>query len=243
MKKLLLLLFMIILFTACNITDVDEPTKEINFGVDRFGIEEGKMKSFDINDWDHFYCPFKVTVTLINNETGAVFESTAHNSRYFFEHGTDPVRLPYGGYNCIVEGGHYPDNVDAYSASYYFWTIKDTTIIVSENSDKIFFDLDKTPSLIVRNMENVYDINKTDFIAINSSNDTLHWTGRVLYDFAYVTPWTYAGIYTDGYGNSDTVYFEAKVDNYYYFVTPDLTTEVTTDTMSIPIFTGVDIIF
>lgn len=243
MKKLLLFLI-VILFVGCGITsNVEEPTKEINFGVNRFSVEEGKIKSFDINDWEHFYSPFKVTVTLTHNETGTEFKSTAHNSRYFFENGTNSIRLPYGDYNCVVEGGHYPNNADAYSASYYFWTIKDTTITVSENSGNIFFNLDKTPSLIVRDMESYYDTNKTDFIAINSSNDTLHWTGRVPYDFAYVTPWAYAGIYTDGYGNSDTAYFEAKVDNYYYFVIPDLTSVVTPDTISVPTFTGENIIF
>lgn len=237
MKRLILFLIILFTFLSCK-NIVDEPTKEVKFRANRFGVEHGSLKSFDINEWSHFHYPFKVYVYLTNKESGITYTTISPNANIFFNEGTDPINLPYGVYDCSVDGGGYPINNEAYSASYYIWSIKDTTININDTTTLITFNLDKTPALLVRDA----DVN-IDYKAINSQNDTLHWTGRGKYDFAYVTPWSYAGIYTNGYGNKVTVIFEAKKDNYYYFVIPDIDSSSTSSNIIVPEFTGQEIKF
>jgi hypothetical protein len=237
MKKLFIFLIAFFTFISCE-KIIDESTKEVRFSANKFGVESGSLKSFDINEWKHFHYPYTVTVYLVNKESGIKYTSSSPNATVFFNQGTDPIHLPYGAYDCSVDGGGYPIDGDAYSASYYIWTIKDTTINISDTTTIITFNLDKTPALLVRDAD--VEIN---YVAIDSKNDSLHWTGRGKYDFAYVTPWVYAGIYTNEYGNDVTVIFEAKKDNYYYFVIPDVDTSSTTTNVNIPDFTGQEIKF
>ena len=76
--------------------------------------------------------------------------------------------------------------------------------------------LDKTSALVVKD-------NSADIQLIAYRNADLYFTGRDNYDFAYVTPGTYSGLYTDSLGNkTSTEWFDIKPDNYYYFVTPTI---------------------
>src|SRR5680860_915455 len=116
---------------------------------------------------------YEVNVSLVNVQSGIEYKSTAANARIFFEHGTDPIYLPYGEYNCSVTGGGWPENADAYSASYYIWSIKDTVINITSETGIITFNLDKRPALLVKDA----DVPIT-YCGIRSLNDTLKWTSR-----------------------------------------------------------------
>lgn len=235
--NLLLSLLFIFIITSCKY-NIEEPTKQVIFSANKFGIESGKLKSFDINDWQHFHYPYTVTVYLVNKESGVKYTSKSANANVFFNQGTDPIHLPYGEYDCSVDGGGYPKTYDAYSASYYIWSIKDTLITISDTTTIITFNLDKTSGLIVRDADA-----KIDLIGIDTENDTLHWTGREKYDFAYVTPWVYAGVYTNEYGNNVTRIFEAEEDNYYYFVIPEQDSSSSSYNIKMPEFSGQEIKF
>src|SRR5680860_127792 len=209
MKKLLIILMVVFAF-GCTTTTFDEPVKEVKFNANYFGVEQGSLKSFNINEWEHFHWMYRVDVSLVNVQSGIEYKSTATNARIFFEDGTDPIYLPYGEYNCSVAGGGWPTGADAYSASYYIWSIADTLINITSDTGIITFNLDKRPALLVKDA----DVPIT-YWGIRSINDSLQWTSRGEYDFAYVTPyWNYASIY-----GGDTIIIETEPDSYYYFIT------------------------
>ena len=76
------------------------------------------------------------------------------------------------------------------------------------------FNLDKSAALVVKDAI-------ADIKLIAYRDASLYFTGRGVYDFAYVTPGTYSGLYIDSTGYStSTEWFDVKSDNYYYFITP-----------------------
>ena len=111
------------------------------------------------------------------------------------------------------------------------------TVFIGENSHDdpavINFNLDKTAALVVKDAS-------VDIQLIAYRDASLYFTGRGIYDFAYVTPGTYSGLYTDSLGyRVNTGWFTVKPDNYYYFVTPIATKSV----VNIPEFTGNEVKF
>lgn len=234
MKRILLIMIM---FLASCVTPMVEPMTEVRFSADKFKVESGQLKSFDINTWKHFHYPYTITVSLENINTGVIYHSTAANANVFFNEGTEMIHIPVGNYLVSVQGGGYPNDTLTHSYSYYVWNIKDTTIIIGNNSHGdpaiINFNLNKTSALVVKDAV-------ADIKLIAYRNSSLSWTGRGVYDFAYVTPGTYSGQYTDSLGyQTNTEWFDIKADNYYYFVTPVTTKSIVT----IPDFVGNEIKF
>lgn len=213
MKKIKLMLLVALIAFACNISKVDD-TVSVKFSGDKFGIESGQLKSFDINKWQHYHYPHLITVTLTNTQNNTVFITTANNGKTFFETGTDVIQVPVGSYRCVVNGGGYPENDNTHSESFYFWNIKDTIVNIIPSSNVIKFSLNKTAALVIKDSD-------ADIKLIAYRDASLYFTGKGEYDFAYVTPGTYAGEYTDSSGYKVTTeWFNIKRDNYYYFITP-----------------------
>lgn len=211
MKTIIYFIITLFLF-ACSNQVTEE--KGVKFTANKFGVESGNLKSFDINEWKHFHYPHQINVVLKNINTEVEYIAIANNGTSFFNNGTDVVYLPVGNYRCSVVGGGYPNDSLTHSYSYYVWGIKDTTIIVTPNTNTIKFNLDKTSALVVKDAT-------SDIKLIAYRNASLFWTGRDNYDFAYVTPGVYSGLYTDSLGNQlSTEWFDINEDNYYYFVTP-----------------------
>lgn len=213
MKKFVgnFILILSLLITSCNLED---DSVAVSFTGDKFNVESGQLKSFDIKQWKHSHYPHQITVNLKNINNGVEYNAVANNGTSFFSNGTNVIYIPVGNYKCSVIGGGYPTSDNTYSQSYYFWTIKDTTIIITPNTNTIKFNLDKTSALVVKDMG-------LDISLIAYRDASLFWTGRDVFDFAYVTPGSYSGLYIDSLGNQmSTEWFDIKEDNYYYFVTP-----------------------
>jgi len=203
MKKLLFILA-VIFFAACSTDDAT-----VSFSAN--GIQSGSLKSFDIKEWQHFHYPYRIDVTMVNTETNQEYHSYAPNGSIFFSSGTEFTHIPEGNYVCSVSGGGYVED-SVYSASYYIWSIKDTIVFIpSAHQTIIRFNLDKTSALVIKDAT-------TDLKLIANRNADLFFTSRGEYDFAYVTPAEYAGLYTDSLGyQHSTEWFTAIPDNYYYF--------------------------
>jgi len=219
MKKLIIIAIAAILF-GCT----QEPTeKQVVFSTNYLTVNSGNLKSFDINDWRHYYWPYEVTVEL-TGQTGVTYTTFASNSFQFFKHGTEPMHLPFGEYTCTVTGGGWKQGGNAFS--YFVWSIKDTVIQVTEQTDVIRFELENTPALIVKDAEVPIDITAAGL-------DAILWTGRGANDFVYVTaPWDYTASY-----NGNFAPIEAEQGKYYYL-------QIATDTVPIggvvelPVFEG-----
>ena len=233
MKYLSSFIVLVFFLSSCNKVN-KTLIKEVVFTASNFYTETGELKSFDINEWEHFHCPFTVNVTLINesNPNGIVVSS--ENSNTFFRDGTEAWYLPYGTYTAKVEGGGYPKNAESYSSPYYFWTIKDTIIEINENTNVIRFNLDKTPALFVADHKTGYTIELSVFRLIN---DTLSWTGRDKYDYAYLTPYKYRVILTDPQEERKSIWVNAIQNEYVYFIIKEKV-KTTIGITDIPEFTG-----
>ena len=210
MKKLIFIILLLTLF-SCK----EELINDVSVSFTAKSFESGDLKSFDIKDWKHNHYPYEVMVTMINTNTGVEYHSKAANASVFFKDGSEFVHIPSGTYNCLVSGGGYPKDSLTMSQSYYMWSIKDTTVFIGNSHETIIrFNLDKKSALVVKDYQD-------DIKLISYRNADLFWTGKGQYDFAYVTPGTYSGLYTDSLGNeTNTPWFDIEPDNYYYFITP-----------------------
>ena len=235
MKYLLSFLILMFFLLGC---DKNEPsTNGVVFTASNFYIEQGKLKSFDINEWEHFHCPYTVNVTLTNDVNPDGIVVSAENSNAFFEDGTEAWYLPYGVYTAKVEGGGYPDNAESYSSPYYFWTIKDTVIEITAESNVIRFNLDKTPSLFV--VDHLTD-HHLKLEVLRWINDSLQFNGRGEYDYAYLTPWEYRVTLIDPNEEKTSAWVDAKEGEYTYFIVNE--SVETSVVVTIPEFVGDSII-
>lgn len=230
MKRVLFILLLALV--GCNLTDQNEKVA-VSFTGNKFNVESSGLKSFDIGQWEHYHYPDMIIVTLKNKVNGTVFTAQANNGKQFFENGTDVIHVIPGVYDISVIGGGYPDSEETYSASYYFWSIKDTVVTIDLNTDVIQFSLNKSSALVVKDSDK-------DIQLIAYRNASLYFTGRGNYDFAYTTPGVYSGLYTDSLGNkTSTEWFDIQADNYYYFLAPNLVKS----TVTVPEFTKNEIQF
>ena len=225
MKKLLTIIIAIILFYGCKQEEVVE--KQVVFSTNYLSVESGQLKSFDIDDWKHFYWPYEVVIKLTNKESGVVYTTNAANSYVFFTEGTEPTHLPLGEYNYSVIGGGWKDGGNA--LPYFVWSIKDSTLLITETTDVVKFELTNSPALIVKDAEVPIGLKGIGM-------DTVLWTGRGAYDFVYVTaPWPYAANYNNKY-----ITIEAQQNYYYYLIADSIEASYT---VTLPELTGDTIIF
>lgn len=220
MKKLIIL-FAIAILIGCTNEPVE---KNVVFSTNYLTVESGNLKSFDINTWQHFYWPYQVTVTLHNQATGKQYHTSAANSFVFFSEGSEPTYLPLGEYNCSVTGGGWVEGGNAFP--WFVWSIKDTLITVTEETNVIRFALANSPALIVKDADAPITIKGVGI-------DSIAWVGKGSADFVYVTaPWPYVA-----HSGGKFVNIEAKPGNYYYLQLNTDTTQIG-GTVELPVFTG-----
>lgn len=223
MKKILFAIITAVLVSACN-NDPEHAGQPVSFGVNYLTVQSGNLKSFDISKWEHYYWPYQVTVKLNHIATGANYAISAPNSFQFFTKGTSQTYLPYGDYNCTVQGGGWAEGGNAFP--YFVWAISDTVITVTDTTHIIRFQLTNTPALIVKDAE-------SPIVLKGIGLESVEWAGRGNNDFVYVTaPWPYAASYA---GKFTTI--DAKPGKYYYLqISPD--TAQVGGVVDLPIFEG-----